>query len=115
MECAKGFLSDVVDTFADEAFVTLLVAIHTKAKADDELELAATLKLMTDRVGYLHEISVGFGIYGPSGKNPGIISPFSFLVRVFKVTYLLTSFFGWIPDDIIPVNPIFRCMISVTI
>ena len=50
MECAKGFLSDVVDTFADEAFVTLLVAIHTKAKADDELELAATLKLMTDRV-----------------------------------------------------------------
>ena len=50
MECAKGFLSDVVDTFADEAFVTLLVAIDTKAKADDELELAATLKLMTDRV-----------------------------------------------------------------
>ena len=111
MECAKGFLSDVVDTFADEAFVTLLVAIDTKAKADDELELAATLKLITDRVGYLPEISV----YGPSGKNPGTMFPFSFLVRVFKVTYLLTSFFGWIPDDIIPVNPIFGCMISVTI
>ena len=34
MECAKGFLSDVVDTF-DEAIVTLLVAIDA-AYDDDE-------------------------------------------------------------------------------
>ena len=88
MECAKGFLSDVVDTFADEAFVTLLVAIDTKAKADDELELAATLKLMTDRVGYLPEISVGFGIWGPSRKNRGIMFPFAFLVKSFQSSNL---------------------------
>ena len=77
MECAKGFLSDVVDTFADEAFVTLLVAIDTKAKADDELELAATLKLMTDRVGYLPEISVGFGIWTQWKKSGNNVSFFS--------------------------------------
>ena len=78
MECAKGFLSDVVDTFADEAFVTLLVAIHTKAKADDELELAATLKLITDRVGYLPDISVGFGIWTQWKKSGNNVSFFFF-------------------------------------
>ena len=73
MECAKGFLSDVVDTFAYEAFVTLLVAIDT----DDELELAATLKLMTDRVGYLPKISVGFGIWTQWKKSGNNVSFFS--------------------------------------
>ena len=78
MECAKGFLSDVVDTFADEAFVTLLVAIDTKAKADDELELAATLKLMTDRVRYLPEITVGFGLWTQWKKSRNNVSFFFF-------------------------------------
>ena len=87
MECAKGFLSDVVDTFADEAFVTLLVAIHTKAKADDELELAATLKLITDRVGYLPEISV-------VEKNPGIGNvSFFFFSQSFQSNFSLDLIF----------------------
>ena len=58
MECAKGFLSDVVDTF-DEAFVTLLVAIDA---GDDERVGASGGICINDGSGIPKMETLGFRI-----------------------------------------------------